>query len=66
MNLRWILGKRIVEVNMNPFPDGMGGTTHNPVFTLEDGSQVRFAVQETEVGEYGIELVYRKKPRKKP
>lgn len=52
-------GLRIVRVELNPFDDGRGGHAYNPVIVLADGSRLRFEVQETESGEYGVRPVLR-------
>lgn len=57
---RWVIGRRIVDVQMRPFNDGKGGVAHDPVFVLDNGARVRFLTQETEVGEYGVEPLYDK------
>ncbi len=51
-------GLRIVRVEMNPFDDGRGEHAYNPVIVLADGSRLRFDVQETESGEYGVRPVH--------
>jgi len=58
--MRWLAGRRIVRVEMHPFPDGRGrdsplprGQATAPCFFLDDGQVVTFYTQETEVGEYG-------------
>lgn len=61
LNPRWIVGKRILAVEMNPSDDGRGGTAYSPVIRLEGGAKLRFVTQETETGEYGTEIVYHKK-----
>jgi hypothetical protein len=50
------MGRRIVGVRLNKFKDGKGGWATNPVLTLDNGLKVSFVVQETDVGEYGIEI----------
>lgn len=61
---RDVIGKRIVRVKLNRFSTGRTGWTFNPVFVLEDGSELCFVVDETEVDCYGITPVLRK--RKEP
>jgi hypothetical protein len=52
-----IEGKRIVRVDTNPFPDGRGGTAHEPRITLDDGSVLFFMVEETDTAEpYGVDI----------
>jgi len=67
MNPKWIEGKTIKSVDMNPFPDGRGGTAHGPVITFEDGSRISFYTEETDTGEYGTSIVYTpaKSPRRR-
>lgn len=61
-NPRWIVGKTVAKVEMNSFeaaPDVNRRLAHDPRVTFTDGSSIRFVTQETEVGEYGVEIVYR-------
>ena len=51
--LRW---RTIVEVHLNPFDNGRGGTSTEPVFVLDDGTRVWFVVEETETG-YGVQVM---------
>ena len=51
-----LVGRTIVRVELNPFSDeraGGAGVAYDPSLILDDGTLVRFVVQETEVGEYG-------------
>lgn len=62
---RWITGKTVARVEMNPFPadDGTGcrlGMAFAPRIYFTDGSSIAFGTQETEVGEYGTDIGYRK------
>lgn len=50
-------GKRISRVTMNAFASDDGPAT-DPVVWFTDGTCLRFVVQETNGGEYGIDLVY--------
>lgn len=63
MNPRWLVGKVIAKVEMNPFDDGRGLIAHNPVITFTDGSAIAFTTEETEIGEYGTAISYRRKNR---
>lgn len=63
LNPRWIIGKTVALVALNPFDDGKGGTAHDPRIIFTDGSSIAFTTEETEVGEYGTSIVYRR-PRK--
>jgi hypothetical protein len=49
-----LVGRTITQVVFYPFPDGRGGTAHQPVLTLDNGRRVCFHVEETDVGEYGV------------
>lgn len=52
---RLTVGQKIVAFELNPFPDGRGGTAYNPVITLGNGAQIKFEVTETEDAvEYGV------------
>lgn len=53
-NKNHLIGRTITAVDMRPFPDGRGGTAHDPVITLDNGRVLWFVVDETEVGEYGV------------
>jgi hypothetical protein len=54
---RHIEGKRIVKLGMAAAPDGRGGVYHQWTITLDDGSQLKPIVEETNVGEYGVALI---------
>lgn len=51
---RQLVGRTIVGFDPCPFDDGRGGIAHDPVILLDDGSRLRFVVEETDVGEYGV------------
>lgn len=55
---RRLVGRTIVAVDLRPFDAGSDesprGTTFAPVLTLDDGTRVRFVVDETEGSEYGV------------
>ncbi len=54
---RALKGRRIVSVKLHPFDPSNGQeAATDPVIMLDDGSILRFSVQETDVGEYGVEL----------
>lgn len=62
-NPRWIVGKTVASAENRPFPagdNGRGGVAHNPIIRFTDGSSITFCTEETEVGEYGVEIVYRR------
>jgi hypothetical protein len=59
-----LIGRTIVQVDLRPFPDGRGGTAHDPVLTLDDGKQLRFWTEETDVGAYGTTIVVSKRTSK--
>jgi len=54
-----LTGRTIIEVDLQPFKDGRGGTVYNPVLTLDNGAEISFIVQPTDVGRYGIGIGYR-------
>lgn len=64
-NPRWIVGKTVEQVDMNPFDDGKGGTAHDPRIWFTDGTGVAVSTEETEVGEYGTALIYLHKNKKR-
>ena len=59
-NPRWIVGKTVARVDMNPWDSGKGNQAHSPVIHFTDGSSIRFVTEETEIGEYGTAVVYQK------
>jgi len=59
-NPKWVIGRTITQLEMNPFDDLRGGTAHNPVFVLDNGARLRFLTEETDTGDYGTEIVYHK------
>lgn len=54
---RKVIGRRIVDVELRSFPDGRGGRAHAPQIILDNGRAIRFVVEETEHGEYGVQPV---------
>lgn len=57
MRARDLMGRCIVAVDLGRFTDGKGGWAFDPIITLDNGRKLSFNVQETEVGEYGVELL---------
>lgn len=53
---RSLVGRTITAVDYRPFSDGKGGMAHNPVIKLDNGREIYFLVEETEVGEYGVSI----------
>jgi hypothetical protein len=68
---RRLRGRRIVKIKLNPF-DGADRSTGlygeektgvpremstNPEIFLDDGTIVRFHVEETNIGDYGVRLI---------
>lgn len=63
---RDVVGRKIVDVEWNWFETGRGSKkSTDPTIILDNGSRVHFVVIETEVGEYGIEMVVHKAEAKK-
>ena len=62
MRARELVGRTIVAVEWNKFATGDSShpTTTDPVLVLDSGARLGFVAIETEVGEYGVELVLRK------
>jgi hypothetical protein len=57
---RYLVGRTIAAVELHPFETGRyraQGTSFAPVITLDDGTELRFLVQETEGSEYGVEII---------
>lgn len=52
-----LLRRRIVAVDLRPFPDGRGGRAFDPLLVLDDGSTLSFDVTETDVGAYGVRVM---------
>ena len=55
---RLLVGKRIAKVVLNATRARTAGDemAHQPVVTLEDGTEIRFSAQETDFGYYGTAL----------
>ncbi len=54
---RELVGRRIVAFDARPFPDDKGGTAHDSIITLDDGSTLEFKVEETDHGsDYGVSV----------
>ena len=66
VSAREIVGKKIVGFNPGLFPDGQGAgaMAHDPVIFLDDGSRLHFLAEETQVGEYGVQIIRFKMPKK--
>ena len=60
---KWVVGRRITQVDMNAFDDGRGGTAHAPVVYLDNGARMTFVTEETETGEYGTDILYYPPPK---
>lgn len=60
---RWIEGKTVERVEMNPFRDGRGSTAHDPRIVFTDGSSVTFLAEETDVAQYGTDICYHPAPK---
>jgi hypothetical protein len=58
LNPRWIVGKTVARVDLNPFDDGKGATAHAPVIYFTDGSSISFSTEETDMEGYGISINY--------
>ena len=57
-NPRWIVGKIVERVEMNPTPDGRGGVCHGPRIFFTNGTSIAFMTEETDHGEYGTDIIY--------
>jgi hypothetical protein len=68
-NPRHVIGRRIVAVEMNTVKvkdEGYGGRMHDPRITLDDGSTLRFVVEEHPEGaEYGVNIVRHNAPSRR-
>lgn len=52
---RELIGRKIVGFDANPFDDGRGSKAHDPHIWLDDGSRLRFVVEELDSGgDYGV------------
>lgn len=58
MNKRWLIGRTIVDVELNPFSDGRGSIAHDPVITLDNGAKLAFQTEETDDLDYGVNIIY--------
>jgi hypothetical protein len=62
-NPRWLIGRKIVRVDMNRFDTGRKDRTGkkiiatDPVIHFDNGAYIDFSVQETE-GDYGIAISF--------
>lgn len=66
-NPKWLVGKTIARVEMNPSPGEAsgGGTAHRPEIWFTDGSHIWFVAEELEHGDgYGVEIGYTPSMRK--
>lgn len=54
---RRLRGRRIVRVLLRPFNNLQGGTATDPLIFLDDGTTISFLTQETDCGEYGVQLI---------
>jgi hypothetical protein len=63
---RWIIGRTITNVMMNPRPNGRGGTAYSPVITLDNNAKLYFQVDETEDLEYSTNIQYAPPSKKLP
>lgn len=56
-----LVGRKIVAVDLDPSWEGTGLNRvlmHNPTIRLDDGSYLRFVVEENpDGGEYGVDIV---------
>lgn len=64
-NPRWIIGRTIVGVELHTFNGREAGyeAAHRPEITLDNGAKLFFLGEETDYGEYGVTLIYRKPER---
>lgn len=60
---RWIIGKTVASVDMNPQRDGRGGTAYHPVIRFTDGSMIVVHAVETEYSP-ASEITYMKPPKR--
>lgn len=61
-----LVGRKIVAVDLGGRWEGDGGCRvwmHDPTITLDDGSRLRFVVEEHPIGaDYGVSIVRRPPP----
>lgn len=62
---RLLVGRKIAGFEPRPFDDRRGGTAHHPVLMLDNGALLRFVVEETDTGDYGVLPVYVKPPQRR-
>jgi len=55
---RDLIGRKIIAVDLRRFHTGRHDApwSTDPILTLDNGRKLYFSTQETEVGEYGVEL----------
>ena len=54
---KYVIGKKIIKVLLNQFSNDThygNPYSYDPEIFLDDGTIIKFVVDETEVGEYGI------------
>jgi hypothetical protein len=64
-NPKWIIGRKIIAVEMHPFEGENHLTAHAPVITLDNGARIFFVTEETGLSEYGTAICYRPAPKLK-
>jgi hypothetical protein len=50
-------GRKVARIVPRPFNDGRGGKAYDPEIYFDNGDCLRFMVLETDVGEYGLEMI---------
>jgi hypothetical protein len=63
LNPRYIIGKTVSRVDLNPFYDDQHIVCHSPVIHFEDGSRITFTTEETGGSDYGTHISYWKPKR---
>lgn len=65
-----VIGRTIVAIELDATWEGEGRwrrRMHRPTIILDDGSALRFVVEEhPDGGEYGVDIVHRKSRKKTP
>lgn len=58
-NPKWIIGRKVVRVEMNAFDNAPYGQAHNPRIYFDNGASIAFVTEELESGsDYGTAIVY--------
>jgi hypothetical protein len=55
---RLLVGRKIANFNHGKVPNGRDGSAHIPVIVLDNGATLEFVTEETDLGFYGVRILY--------